>query len=407
MFRHNRKNFYILLVDVIAFYVFFTLWDVNTVIPVFLDKLGSPSWTIGLANSIKQLGFIIPQLVLLPHIYKIGSLVRFIRKVLFVNRPQLVAFLILLLLLKPGKPMVIAFIISFAVLNFGEGLTLLPWMDLLGRTVQPNTRGRFYGAVQVLSGLAALGSGYVISKYIENTGYPFPVNFVLIFGLGSVIILPSLYLFKIAEDPVLPEISFRPNWRISAVNCFKNKEFILMLVVQILISADALALPFYIIMVRHRFAWLASSTGTYVFLSIIGGVLGGILWGYLSDKKGNRTAIIFIALFNVLTSGSFLITQFIQSKAVLAAILAPGFILAGMVAGGWLGFVNYMLDLAGDDERPFYIAVDNAILLPIALLPILGGIIRDFGGDLTLYVITTTSMIIGFILSFRLKEPRQ
>ncbi len=404
MGRQSQRNFYVLLADAVAYAVFFTFWDVNTVIPVFLDCAGCPSWLIGVANTIKQLGYLLPQLVMTALLYKVHSMVRFIRAVMFIDRPQLLLFSSLLLL-TGNKTALILFFVSFTIFCFGEGIILIPWMDLLGRTVRPGHRGRLWGTVQVCGGLAALGTGFIISRIINHPDYPYPLNFFLIFSLGALILLPSLLLFKMAADPPLRNVAARPKWKSSVILCLVNKKFILLLVVQLLVSADALALPYYIIMARHKFAELSPSIGIYIFLNICGAVLGGVLWGFFGGRGRNRQAIVLVALVKVFAAGGFLIAQLMPGKTTVSFLLAPAFVLAGMASGAWLGFINYILDLSGDHNRIFFIAVNNVALLPVSLLPLIGGIVRGYAGDTALFAVTTLLAICGFALSFRLKEP--
>lgn len=407
MIKANNKNFYIFLLDASAFIVFYTLWDVNTVIPVFLDLFGVPAWGIGVATAIKQLGFLIPQLIMAVKIYNFQSLSLVIRFIMSLGRPQLLTFLIILMFFSSKKVSVIAFFICFTLFSIGEGFVNVPWMELFNRTVPPDKRGRLWGMVEILAGIVGLGTGYIVSAVIENHAFPFPLNFSIIFGLGISIILPSIHFFKYAEESIVSNRSFSANWRHRMSVCLNNKDFTLLLITRFLTSADALALPYYIVMVRHTFIWLAPATGQYVFLNIFGGVLGGIIWGLMSDKQGNRKTIVSVALLKVLTSILFLASLFCPIKVFVPYILAIGFFLAGFAAGGWLGFINYTFDLAQNNDSSFYIALNNASLLPTALLPILGGLIRQTYGDTQLNLITSLLLLVAFLIALKLNEiPR-
>ncbi len=406
MDRQSRKNLYILLVDAAAYAMFGALWDVNTVIPVFLDRIDSPSWLIGATVALKQLGYLIPQPVLLTQFHRVNSLTGFMRLIMLVDRPQLLVFLLCLLLMAHSPALLIAFFISFAILCFGEGTILLPWVDLMGWSLKPEGRGRFWGTVQAVGGLASLGAGFTISGILDNPKFPYPYNFLLIFGVGALILLPSIILFQKAEDPVLPVIKSPPKWEATVRKCLGNKQFLFLVVVQSLAGCDALAIPYYIVMVRHKFPALAPCTGTYILLSIIGGVSGGILWGILSDKRGSYRTITAITFFKTLTAGIFLTTQFNHSPATPAVLLGAGFILLGAVTAGWVGFINYLLNIAAHEERSSYLALNNTVLFPAAFLPILGGLLREYRGDMPLYLITTAATATAFLLSFRLKNLR-
>lgn len=404
---NTQNNFFVLLADAVAFSMFFTLWDVNTVIPLFLDYNGVPPWGIGSVAALKQLSLLIPQLFMATQLWKLNKQISFIRKVMLLDRSQLLIFLIILLISCSGKTVLFFFITSFTIFCFGEGLTQIPWWDLLSRTVNPKLRGRFWSIMQIATGLAALCCGYAVAKIIDNPNFPYPSNFLLIFGAGIFLLLPSLFFYRLAGDPIIT-YDFTGRYKKPKIfDCLADKDFVRLVIVQLLVNADLLALPYYILSVHLSFPWLTKFTGSFVFLCIAGGILGGFIWGFLSDRKGNRKTIICVALCKTLTAGIFLSTQLVDSRAILPFLLGSGFVLSGMATGGWLGFVNYIMDLTVENNRPFYIAFNNTALLPLAVLPVVGGIIIENAGEIILYTTTLMTVFLGLIISFVLKEPRR
>ncbi len=404
MDRQCNKNYYILMYDAAAYATFCALWDVNTVIPVFLDQMGSPFWLIGVTYALKQLGYLSPQPIVASLLHRVSSLTGFIRKVVIIDRPQLLIFLLALWLVANNRAVLVIFFICFTILCFGEGTLLVPWMDLMGRSLKAGTRGRFWGSIQIAGGLAALGAGLVISKVIDSPDYPYPHNFLVIFGLGAFIVLPPLILFGFAEDPFLPLTRSHPGWGQSVLKCFNNRHFLLLLVVQHLAGFDALAIPHYIIMVRHKFAWMSHYTGAFIVLGILGGVVGGLLWGILSDRPNSYRTVVSITFFKAAASGIFLAAQFAQGRVLLPYAFGTGFFMVGIVTAAWVGFLNHILNIATHSERPFYIAMNNTVLLPVAFFPVLGGVIRQYSGDAVLCAVTTLATAGAFAFSLRLKN---
>lgn len=400
----NRNNFLILMYDATVYSIFFTLWNVNSVIPIFLDQTGNPGWIIGLASTLKQLCFLVPQLLAAATLYRVNSLVGLIRKVIWIDRSQLFVFLIFLLF-TGNKITTVIFFLSFTIFCLGEGFINIPWMEIVSRTVSPRQRGRLFGNVQVISGAASLLAAYIISIIITNQVLPYPIKYLFIFGPGALIMLPSLYFYRFVSEPVRTNIPVSFRWKLPLAQIMCNRNFILMLSVQILIGAGCMGAPFYTVTVKHDFVKLYPFIGTFIFLNIFGGIVGGIIWGYLSDRRGNRLTITITAFLALASSVMFLITQFTDSEILLKALLGLGFFVSGIVSGGWLGFTNYVLEFAPTGERPFYMAINNTAMLPASLLPMAGGFIRTFAGDVELYTITTVFALVAFFLSIRLKEP--
>lgn len=400
----HRLNQLILLVDAIGYAVFCSLWDVNTVIPVFLDSIGLPAWLVGTPSTIKQLGYLAPQLLIASRFYRIRGLSSFIRRVFWLDRPQLLLFPLLLLFVGDTRVLAVAFFVGFTILAFGEGAVVVPWIDLMSRSLTPGRRGRFWGLVQAIGGLGVIGAGVFISRVLNRPDLPFPSNFAAIFGLGAVVLLPSLVLFRYASDPPSSYSGGVDGFRRSMRSGLNNRQFVMLLLIQHLSAYDSLAIPYYLVMVRHSFPELGAFTGSYVLLGLIGGVLGGLAWGVLSDKLGRNT-IVLITLLKAITALIFLTALTMDSGLALAYLLALGFTLEGAVTSSWVGFTTWVLNLANQNERPAYIAISNAFLLPTALLPVIGGLIMVSCGGLRLCLIAALATAAAFLVSLSLRGP--
>ncbi|MFZ3171832.1 MAG: MFS transporter [Carboxydocellales bacterium] len=405
MIRTKNTNFVILLLDAIVYAIALTFMDVNMVIPAFLDQIKAPAWQIGLASTLKQLGFLLPQFYLLTRIPRLKNQVKFIWTVYLLDRPQLLFFLALLTA-SPGSPYLpLIFLICFGIFCTGEGIAQLPWMNLFGRTIRPELRGKLWGITQVIGGIGSLLGGLLITKMLNQASY-FPTNYLFIFGTGLIFLLSSLFFIRFAGNPASQNQSYSINFTQAIKTAWQNSNFRIMLLVQVMVSADLLALPYYIVMVKHRFPFLAPQIGTFVYLGIIGGILGGFIWGYLSDHKGNRLTIICIVLANIIVAGSFLGAQFINNNTILPVIFWPAFIMVGMVGGGWLGFVNYMLELGDDQDKLSYITLNNTCMMAVVFLPILGGILRNYYSDKLILSVVTAFMVAALFPALKLGEPR-
>jgi len=95
-------------------------------------------------------------------------------------------------------------------------------------------------------------------------------------------------------------------------------------------------------------------------------------------------------------------TQFKNELLYLLLFAIIGFFIAGRTIGN----TNYLLDIAPSKDRPTYISLTGTLLFPVSLFPLIGGLIAQYISYNMLFIITGVPILLGFILSFNLEEPR-
>ncbi|HIO95758.1 MAG TPA: MFS transporter, partial [Campylobacterales bacterium] len=82
------------------------------------------------------------------------------------------------------------------------------------------------------------------------------------------------------------------------------------------------------------------------------------------------------------------------------------FLLFGIALDGFnISGMNLVIEIAPEDKRPIYTALQTNITSIGLFFPILGGLILTWVGSYTLiYLLTIGLLLVGFLLSFKLKE---
>jgi len=143
--------------------------------------------------------------------------------------------------------------------------------------------------------------------------------------------------------------------------------------------------------------------GILLSAQMFGSVLSNILWAHLSDFVGNKRVIQFSTLIDFIIPFIALISELTQNS--LSYIIL--FVLIGFfISGRKIGKNNYLLDIAPSKERPKFISLTGTLLFPVSLFPLLGGIIIHYFSYQILFFATIIVVILGFILSLSLSEPR-
>jgi len=77
------------------------------------------------------------------------------------------------------------------------------------------------------------------------------------------------------------------------------------------------------------------------------------------------------------------------------------------MAGGVIGYTNFLLDIAPSKDRPTYISLNGTLTAPVMIFPLIGGILIQYTSYKFLLIVTIIIVLIGSILSLWLREPRE
>jgi len=234
--------------------------DPNTVLPAFINSLTNSKVLIGLfastvetKGSFSRLGSVLPQLFvankLETKIHKKPLLITAI-----VVRALCWGILAGLIFCFNGSQTFFLLLSSFlllALFTFMGGVASIPFMDIWGKALPSNLRGRFFGYRQLLGGILAIGAGFVVQQILSNKEIPFPKNFSFLFFLSFIFISFSYIALGLVKEPVEEVykrvVKFRHFLREAIATLRDDRNYQRFLLVQFLRGTCSLALPFYVI----------------------------------------------------------------------------------------------------------------------------------------------------------------
>lgn len=192
-------------------------------------------------------------------------------------------------------------------------------------------------------------------------------------------------------------------WRDSKIAWQQNAGFRSFVYSQIPSSFIGMAAPFFILYAGRHLLAPTSSVAEYTAILVLAGSFGGMLWGTLSDARGNKIVLLSGSLCSLLAAVCAL---FVTSPTVFGIVFL--FSALGTGAGALAGS-NITLEYAGHDrDIPLYVAMYNlATALPRAAAPLIGGMLADRVGGYGLVFMTTIAIAaVSLILSLTIHEPR-
>jgi len=180
-----------------------------------------------------------------------------------------------------------------------------------------------------------------------------------------------------------------------------------------MLGLGGLVWPFYSIYGIERFHLPVEAGAVFIWASTIGNISTSPVWAWLNDKRGPRLVLICLAGAKTAAPALVLAMPLLLSihpsfkePYIAQYVYALVFFASGaLVSGTWMGFTNYLLELAAPQERPFIIGMGNTLSAPVLLAPMLGGWLASIWSYEGVFVITLIVAIAGFVISLRLKDP--
>jgi MFS family permease len=139
---------------------------------------------------------------------------------------------------------------------------------------------------------------------------------------------------------------------------------------------------------------------------MVGTLLSNILWGYLSNSRGNKIVLVAVSAVAVFCPVLTLLGVHFLPAFPLVSFGAVFFLIGSSWGGLGLGYNNYLLDVSPADQRPAYLGFMNTFLAPALLLSAVGGLIIDKSSYEVLFGISGAAGLAALIFALELEEPR-
>jgi hypothetical protein len=261
------------------------------------------------------------------------------------------------------------------------------------------------GIAQIISGLAGLGVGWVISRILESARFPFPSDYALIFMLAGVAFVPStVALILLREtEPAVPDGTSEKRERNGWLSpLLDDPTFRHLMLYRVLVGMISLVTPFYVIHATDVLNLSQVVVGSFVAAQQVAGVATGALLGLVSDRWGPCYTIRISSAISIIGPLFALVAHLADGGLLVRAYPLVYVALGVYQSSTMLGFYNYLLEIAPDDVRPSYVGLGNTIMGVLTLAPTLGGWLLEATSYTALFAITAGLVTAGFLVTLRL-----
>jgi MFS family permease len=401
--RHYKRNAIAIMIDNSMFYIISLGLSQYTILPLYLSKLTSSSFLIGLIPTVFIIGFALPQLFIARFLKGKKRTKGYILTVAIAQRLSILAFLILTLI--QGKLstnlVIILFFVIYFIQNLITGAWFPMWVEFIGRAI-PYKRGMVFGLSYLIGGILSLLGGSLITYLLTALPYPNAISAsAAIAFVASLISLVMIMLWREVEKPEEPKLAESHH---DEGHLFfkirKDHNFQQFMIWRGVMVALEMALPYLTINALRRLDAPDSQVGIFTIILSLSQTILNVFWGWLGDRIGYLKIIIFSALLGVM--GAILAAN----AGTLFLFYLAFFLMGAMLAGFGLAGINIIYEFAHNDV-PTYTAVNQLVLSPLSgAAPMLGAALVQGFGYGPLFWTSGIIALVGIVgMSLQVRNP--
>ncbi|MCF8226284.1 MAG: MFS transporter [Bacteroidales bacterium] len=374
--------------------------DIDTVIPAMLVEAGGTPLHIGLMAAILTGGSSFTQIIFAPLV----SNDRFKKKYLLLGiNSRILSLIIISAILwrtaSDGQSNILVFLfIAITIFAVGGAFANVSYTDILGKTVNQESRKKFFSSKQLLTSIVVLFSAFLASRVLNMEAYP--QNYAMMFVIGFIALtIASLGFWRLKENipSKLRITGIRHYFEVMKAELKSNGRIKYFLG---FINTQGIAisfLPFVILYAKELYLTGSADTGKFLIFKVIGGVLISMV--ILMFSKFTRYRLL-LYLNVILTISIPLILLLIVNNPPFWLL----FLLGGLVFSIYSITMNgVLLEISGDDNRTIYTGLAGAGNIVPALFPLVGGwIIKTFGYT-EFFIVYMGIVLLAFYFIYKLK----
>ncbi|MBN2213785.1 MAG: MFS transporter [Bacteroidales bacterium] len=395
----NRIKF---LVHGFFFSTAYHIAEPSTILPLIVSYFSKNDIIIGIFSSLVRGGAIIMQLHMAFHAQAYKRVLNPLRVLFLFRLLSWTGIGLVIYLFGNVNPVLTLWLIGLGLFSFSftAGLGTILFHELLGKVFTNEYRGVTWAYRQIFMGIGGILSG-IIAGWIFNR-YEKPASFAYAFLISALFMMIGYIVLGTAYEWEKKNISEKEkNFTLfisNTISLLKQDKVLFNQIIICLVSYSYLfSLPFVIKYNKPglNLGGLALSSAVPL---LTGSVLGNVFWAKLASVNSNKLIVRL----------SFLMMVISLSMALFHAnifIFILIFLLAGSAADGFrLAFKNLVLNLASEEKRPVYFAVQNFITSAGLFFSIPGGALLKLIGFQALILFTVTILLFGLFFSYKLKD---
>ena len=381
----------------LLYYAAETLLDPTLVVVAFLSHLTQSPLLLGLVVPMRDGAWSLPQLWVSGFLQSKPHKLTYYRWFGYVRIVCWLAIALTINLVHDPYLLLVFFLLAYMISSFANGLSGLPFMEVVGKTIPPERRGEFFAWRMGMGGVGGIGASVLVRWLLDPNG---PLEFPYNFGVLSVAFLVlgavSIFFLNALREPIetetLPAQSLSAQAQRAVAVVRGNRSYGVFLGMMTTMILSSAAVPFFAVYVQRNLGGSQAMIGYYLAAQTVANLLATIFFGRLSRRAGNSRVMAFALGAGMLMVGLVLALAVMAgigpvSSGLAAAWLVPVFILVGIRnSGTGISWNSMLLEIAPPAERSLYVGFTNSLLGVVLLLTGLSGVIVKTMGFMALFV---------------------
>ena len=398
----NPKNNYKNITHAFFLALAITIAEPSTILPLIIHHFSDSVIMVGLFTSLLRGGAITIQLYAAFHAQAYKQVLPYLGKVFFFR--FISWFMIgasIFFIGDSNKPLTLFFIgLGLFFFSFSAGFGAIYFKELQAKIFSKTYRGKTMANRQIAGAIASIISGGVVGYVLQN--YEAPQSYAYLFMVSSLFMIIGFGVFMTIDEPVKENVSIKEkdfkSFIKNSLKTLKEDRRLQQQILAIFLSFSYLiSMPFVILKANSTFTLTGWMLGGFITVQMLGSILGSsLLWRRISNyEKMLSLAFLFMLM-------AFIVALFAQSLYSYALI----FLLLGIGLDGFSNSsMNLVIEIAPEEKRPVYTALQTNLVSFGLFFPILGGLLLKFTQSyILIYGLTILLLSLGLFVSLRLTK---
>ena len=382
-----------------------TIAEPSTVLPLIVTHFSDSVVMVGIFVSLLRGGQILIQLYAAFHAQAYKKVLPYLGKVfLFRWMSWLTIGLSIYFIGDSNKPLTLFFIgLGLFFFSFSAGFGTIYFKELQAKLFSKKYRGKTMANRQIAGAIASILSAGVTGYVLAN--FEAPDSYAYLFMISSIFMAIGFASFVTITEPEKKKVLEKEkNFKLFIKNATKTLKEDRRLQHQILVIflsfSYFLSIPFVILHANESIELTGWMLGGFIMVQMIGSIIGStFIWRRITNyERMLSLAFVFMIL-------AFVVALFADDTYSYALV----FLLFGVGLDGFnISGMNLVIEIAPEEKRPVYTALQTNITSLGLFFPILGGILLKYLESYQLiYTLSIVLLVLGFLLSLKLKSNEE